>query len=198
MNKLALGAAFAAALTATGYAQLAVKRAADPAPIQHPLAEADDVIAFWQEAGPAMWFAKDADFDRRFRERFLATTKRPRAANLRTGCSNANGTLALVILLDQFPRNSFRGTPRMYATDARRARSRTRRSRPATTARFLPSCACSSLCRSATRRTSRIRTAPWSFRGSIGPADLAHAEHHRDIVRRFGRFPHRNPILGRR
>lgn len=197
MNKLALGAAFAAALTAAGYGQLALKSAADPAPVQHPLTEADDVIAFWQEAGPALWFAKDADFDGRFRERFLAMHEAAARGELTHWMRNANGTLALVILLDQFPRNSFRGTPRMYATDdAARAIADAAfaaghdRAIPAELRVFLvlPFGHSESL-------ADQDRAVELSR--AIGPADLAHAEHHRDIVRRFGRFPHRNPILGR-
>ncbi len=76
------------------------------------------VVAFWREAGPAMWFAKDPAFDARFRERFAldyaAASQGDRDAWQRT----AEGSLALLILLDQYPRNSFRESPRMYATDA--------------------------------------------------------------------------------
>ena len=197
MNKLALGAALAAALTATGCGQLAPKTAADPAAVQHPSAEADDVIAFWQAAGPTLWFAKDTDFDRRFRQRFLATHEAAARGELAHWMRNANGTLALVILLDQFPRNSFRDTPRMYATDevarvtadAAFAAGHDREI-PAELRVFLvlPFGHSESL-------ADQDRAVELSR--AIGPAELAHAEHHREIVRRFGRFPHRNPILGR-
>ena len=79
---------------------------------------ADDVVEFWRQAGPSMWFAKDADFDRRFREAFLWTHEAAARGELYGWLATPAGALALLPLLDQFPCNSFRGTPRMYTTDA--------------------------------------------------------------------------------
>ena len=79
---------------------------------------ADDVVEFWRQAGPSMWFAKDADFDRRFREAFLNAHEAAARGELDGWLATPAGALALRLLLDQFPRNSFRGSPRMYATDA--------------------------------------------------------------------------------
>ena len=108
------------------------------------------------------------------------------------------GALALVILLDQFPRNAFRGTPRMYDTDAM-ARKVANTAFAAGYDQKLP------------RELQKFFVLPFAHSEDladqersvalarrIGPDDLAHAEHHRDIVRRFGRFPHRNAILGRK
>src|SRR5262245_52486041 len=81
-------------------------------------AEALKVLAFWKEAGPALWFAKNADFDRRFREKFLLTHEAAARGELSHWQGTPEGSLALILLLDQFPRNAFRGTARMYATDA--------------------------------------------------------------------------------
>ena len=78
----------------------------------------EEAVEFWREAGPAMWFAKDAAFDRRFRERFLSLHEAAARGELEHWLANPTGAMALLILLDQFPRNSFRGTPRMYDTDA--------------------------------------------------------------------------------
>ena len=78
---------------------------------------ATDVIEFWRQAGPSMWFAKDADFDRRFREAFLNAHEAAARGDLDHWMTTPEGALALLVLLDQFPRNAFRGTPRMYATD---------------------------------------------------------------------------------
>src|SRR6185295_10513980 len=88
-------------------------------------AEARKVVTFWKEAGPALWFAKDTTFDQRFRERFLLLHEAAARGEFSSWQATPEGSLALVILLDQFPRNAFRGTPRMYATDAsaRRAAS---------------------------------------------------------------------------
>ena len=84
------------------------------------MAHAEEVVAFWREAGPDRWFTKDEAFDRRFREQFLALYEAAARGELASWQATATGALALLILLDQFPRNAFRGTPRMYATDAPR------------------------------------------------------------------------------
>src|SRR5688572_16818138 len=74
-------------------------------------ADAVAVVTFWREAGPAQWFAKDAEFDIRFRERFLALHEAAARGELRGWLATPDGALALLILLDQYPRNAFRGTP---------------------------------------------------------------------------------------
>jgi uncharacterized protein (DUF924 family) len=81
------------------------------------VAQAGEVIAFWRAAGPQLWFAKDDNFDRRLRERFLRLHEAAARGDLRDWLGFPDGALALLILLDQFPRNAFRGSPRMYATD---------------------------------------------------------------------------------
>jgi uncharacterized protein (DUF924 family) len=91
---------------------------AQPQAAHRPPAEASAVVAFWQDAGPDRWFAKDADFDRLFHERFLSWHEAAARGALADWPVSASGALALALLLDQFPRNAFRGTPRMYATDA--------------------------------------------------------------------------------
>jgi uncharacterized protein (DUF924 family) len=161
------------------------------------LSSADAVVDFWHEAGPGCWFAKDAAFDRQFRERFLSeheAAARGQRAHWRTQPASA---LALVLLLDQFPRNAFRGTPRMYATDALgRATAAAaieaghdRAVQAALQVFFYLPFAHSEQLADQERCVALARR--------LGRPDLSHAEHHRDIVRRFGRFPHRNPILGR-
>lgn len=158
---------------------------------------ASAVVRFWQEAGPALWFAKDADFDSRFRERFLSTHEAAARGELATWRSTPHGALALLILLDQFPRNAFRGTPRMYATDA--------------LAREEAAVAIDAGHDLATPQDVRLffylpfghsedivdQERSVSLANGLGEPSLSHAKGHRDIVRRFGRFPHRNPILGR-
>jgi uncharacterized protein (DUF924 family) len=159
--------------------------------------EAFTVIAFWKDAGPALWFAKDAAFDRKFRERFLLDHEAAARGDLSSWQATPEGALALIILLDQFPRNAFRGTERMYATDAsaRRAASLALaagydRHFPLELRKFfvLPFAHSEEM-------ADQERSVALARR--LGAEDLAHAEHHRDIVRRFGRFPHRNQILGR-
>ncbi len=159
--------------------------------------EAREVLKFWREAGPSMWFAKDEKFDARFRARFLVAHEAAARGELEHWLATPEGALALVILLDQFPRNAFRNTPRMYDTDAL-ARKAANKALAAGYDQRLP------------RELRKFFVLPFAHSEDladqdravalarrIGPDDLAHAEHHRDIVRRFGRFTHRNRILGR-
>ena len=166
-----------------------------PAPV--PPAEAAAVVDFWREAGIGRWFAKDAAFDRLFRERFLSWHEAAARGELAHWPASAPGALALVLLLDQFPRNSFRGTPRMYATDAMArgvtaaaiAAGHDRAVETALRLCFYLPFAHSENLDDQERCVALVRR--------LGQPHLSHAEGHRDIVRRFGRFPHRNPILGR-
>jgi uncharacterized protein (DUF924 family) len=160
-------------------------------------AEARAVVDFWRTAGPGLWFAKNDDFDRQFRERFLAAHEVAACGEMAATARSGDGAMALVILLDQFPRNAFRGTSRMYATD-RHARLIAEAAIMAghdlafdnELARFfyLPFAHSEDL-------ADQERSVTLARR--LGEPDLSHALSHRDIIRRFGRFPHRNPILGR-
>src|SRR5947209_4219655 len=78
---------------------------------------ATDVVAFWRNAGPARWFKKDAAFDDEIRARFLPLHEAAAAGKLAAWEQTAEGALALLILLDQFPRNMFRNDRRAFATD---------------------------------------------------------------------------------
>jgi uncharacterized protein (DUF924 family) len=155
------------------------------------------VVAFWRSAGRDRWFAKDAAFDRAFRERFLALHTAAASRVLDGWAADADHALALVILLDQFPRNAFRGTPRMYASDPQALRLanqmvQTGIDRAVDAALrvfcYLPFEHAENPADQAT--SVRLQT-------PLGEPWLAHAIEHRDIIQRFGRFPHRNLILGR-
>jgi uncharacterized protein (DUF924 family) len=160
--------------------------------------QASQVIDFWKQAGPTMWFAKDAEFDRLFREKFLALHDAAMRGDLKHWETTDNETLALLLLLDQFPRNAFRGTPRMYASDglARKIANaaidkRFDRKVPTELRLFmyLPLGHSEDL-GDQERAVALVR--------SLGEPHVSHAMGHRDIIKRFGRFPHRNPILGRK
>jgi uncharacterized protein (DUF924 family) len=160
-------------------------------------AEATAIVGFWRAAGPSLWFAKDDAFDRRFRDRFLAAHEAATRGELAGWSASADGALALVILLDQFPRNAFRGTARMYATDgyvrlvadaAIKAGHDRAVDRELAKFFYLPFAHSEDLA-DQERSVALVRR--------LGEPDLTHALGHRDIIRRFGRFPHRNPILGR-
>jgi uncharacterized protein (DUF924 family) len=164
---------------------------------RRPTVSAADVVAFWRQAGPSMWFAKDADFDRRFREAFLGEHEAAARGDLDHWMTTPEGALALLLLLDQFPRNAFRGTPRMYATDAAARRiaaaaidaGHDRKTPPNLRLFFYLPLAHSEDVADQERCVALCR--------HLGPPNSVNSERHRDIVRRFGRFPHRNPILGR-
>ena len=142
-----------------------------------------------------MWFAKDADFDRRFRERFHARHEAAARERVHGLVGHARGSPCPGLLLDQYPRNAFRDTPRMYATDDWRTRRR-----PAIAAGttgpsddlavffYLPFGHSESL-------SDQERCVELAAR--LGDPIRPARQHHCDIVRRFGRFPHRNAIFGR-
>ncbi len=156
-----------------------------------------DVVSFWQQAGKPMWYAKDAGFDRRFRERFLGAHEAATRGELDGWLASPDGALALLILLDQFPRNAFRGTAWMYASDAK-AREIADRAIAAGHDRqvcfelrdffYLPFSHSEDLA-DQERAVALI--------GELDEESVRYAACHRDIIRRFGRFPHRNAVLGR-
>jgi uncharacterized protein (DUF924 family) len=155
------------------------------------------VVEFWRNAGPDLWFAKDPTFDLSFRESFLDGHEAAARGEFAWWQDKPDGALGLVLLLDQFPRNAFRGTPRMYATDAAArtvaaaaiAAGHDRAVEPALQRFFYLPFAHSEDIADQERCVALVRR--------IGEPDLSRAEHHRGIIQRFGRFPHRNAILGR-
>lgn len=161
-------------------------------------ARAADVVSFWRDAGPEAWFKKDDAFDEEIRRRYLATHEAAAAGKLSAWEHNAEGALALLILLDQFPRNMFRGSARMFATDpmahaiAAGAIVRGFDAQAAKAMRgffYLPF-------EHSEDMADQERCV--AFYKAIEDTDgLKWAELHADIIRRFGRFPHRNAVLGR-
>ncbi len=157
-----------------------------------------EVVAFWREAGPERWFNKDEAFDADIRRRFLGLHEDAAAGRLSRWEQSAEGALALLILLDQFPRNMFRGQARAFATDplaraiAAGALVRGFDARAPEGMRgffYLPF-------EHSENMADQERAV--AFYKACGDADgLKWAELHADIIRRFGRFPHRNAALGR-
>ena len=186
-----------------------------------PETSPDDVIHFWLGdlsrpgadplANAARWWKKDEAFDREIRERFLGTLERGVRGELASWESSPRGRLALVLLYDQLSRNMFRGTARAFAQDPL-ARSLATRAFAAGDDRVLEPIETSfflmpfmhaedvELQRRARDGFAKLRDAtPASeeklranFANSVG-----YAEQHQAIIERFGRFPHRNAILGR-
>jgi uncharacterized protein (DUF924 family) len=159
---------------------------------------AAEVVSFWREAGADRWFKKDQAFDDAIRQRFLSLHEAAVAGSLKHWEESAEGALALLILLDQFPRNMFRGEARAFATDplahaiAAGALVRGFDSHAPGAMRgffYLPFMHSENL-------ADQERAV--AFYKAIGNTDgLKWAELHADIIRRFGRFPHRNAVLGR-
>ncbi len=158
----------------------------------------DAIVAFWHEAGPDRWFAKDHAFDAHCRERFLEAYEAAARGDLNEWELTPDGSLALVLLLDQLPRNMFRGTRRVYATDdtaallAERAIDRGHDRAVAPDLRrffYLPFMHA---------ENPALQERSVALNEALGDEEaIEFARHHRDIVARFGRFPHRNAVLGR-
>lgn len=156
------------------------------------------ILAFWRKAGRERWYKHSDAFDADVRRRFLTLWQKAAAGDLAAWEASDEGALALVIVLDQFPRNMFRGTPEAFTSDAL-ARDIARRA----------------IDRGADHRIDPVLREflymPFMhsehlpdqqhcvalFQDSDNVENLKYAREHADIIRRFGRFPHRNRLLGR-
>ncbi|MCB1537410.1 MAG: DUF924 domain-containing protein [Rhodospirillales bacterium] len=159
------------------------------------------ILDFWfVETRPAQWFQKNPDFDALIRERFGADYDLGIAGIYDSWAGEADGCLALCILFDQFPRNMFRETARAFATDERALDVAER----ALAARF------DALLSVQKRRFLYLpfehaedlahqdrSVALFEAMQKEDPTGYAYALRHRDVIARFGRFPHRNAALGR-
>ena len=160
-------------------------------------ATAADVLAFWRDAGPQRWFRKDKAFDRDFRERFLAAHEAAAQGRFDAWANDAQGALALLILLDQFPRNAFRGSLRSFVTDAK-ARDIARAAVAAGFDRQVDE-ALRNFFYLPFMHSEKLSDQQFgeTLAAGLGDDALKWARLHADIIRRFGRFPHRNAVLGR-
>ncbi|HMG57591.1 MAG TPA: DUF924 family protein [Kofleriaceae bacterium] len=168
-----------------------------------------DVLAFWfsDQARP-MWFSVRAAFDDEIRARFGALAAAAAAGELDGWAATGDGALALVIALDQFPRNLHRGTPQAFACDARAreiasgAIDRGLDLRVALERRafvYLPfehSELLADQDRSVALFEAWAAEHPAEQRAAADDT-MSYAVRHREIIERFGRFPHRNAVLGR-
>jgi uncharacterized protein (DUF924 family) len=159
--------------------------------------KAAEVLQFWFEDHPKDWFAKNPGFDAAVRSRFIDLHAAAAIGRLAHWADAARSCLALVIVLDQFPRNMFRGEARAFATDApARAAARVILQRgwdkamnqPERLFAYLPFEHSESL-------ADQDRSV--ELMQDFDAEQLRYAVRHREIIERFGRFPHRNGILGR-
>jgi uncharacterized protein (DUF924 family) len=157
------------------------------------------VLQFWfGELDHQQWFKVDPALDEQIRARFLALHDRISGTPDENLLIDARTALAACIVLDQFSRNMFRGTPRAFASDAK--------------ALAIASLAIAEGCAGGLSNDERlffylpfehsedraVQVRCVEFMSSIGDAELTrYAQAHHDIIQRFGRFPHRNAILGR-
>ena len=161
-----------------------------------------DVIGYWQAAGPAKWFAHVPAFDEAIRLRFEPVHHAAARGEYAGWAASPDGALALLLLLDQFPRNLYRGSAHAYATDplARFVAGKALAAAfdqavdavlrpffylPFEHSEALPDQDRSvALCEAHDAATGDVATLKWAVM-------------HRAIIQRFGRFPHRNAALGR-
>jgi len=160
----------------------------------------EDIINFWfYEVGRERWFIDDPALDQSMREKFEATYEKAIAGELEAWSDTPEGTLALLLLFDEFPRRMYRGTPKAFATDdealetARNGIIKHFDDRIAKEFKmlfYLPFMNSESL--------GDQRLALYYIRERAKEQEwLSVAEQHYEIVQRFGRFPQRNPVLGR-
>lgn len=162
------------------------------------MASAGEIVRFWRDAGPKAWWVKNEAFDGRCRA-FEAEHHAAARHELAHWEEDAEGALALLLLLDQFPRNIYRNSPHAFATDglaqavAHRALDRGFDRETDTLVRvffYMPLEHAEDLAQQE-RCVVLI--------GALGDAEfIKFARLHRDIIARFGRFPHRNAMLGRK
>lgn len=161
-------------------------------------AEAEDILAFWGAAGTERWFGKDDAFDEQIGSRFGATQRKAERGELADWEATPRGALALIILLDQFSRNLHRGTSSAFENDkaardvADRAMARGFDHRVEPQLRtffYLPFMHSEDL--------ADQERCVGLYVGLGDGNSLKFARDHRAIIARFGRFPHRNSVLGR-
>ena len=163
------------------------------------IATAPEITHFWfTEIDPKAWFEKNDDFDEILRKRFGATVQQALDGRLADWAETAEGAMALILLLDQFTRNIYRDTPKAFAGDTQALK-------------LCAHCREAGFFANVAPDWRRFILMPMMHSEDIAVQDASlplfqkyteehtygYAVRHRDIVARFGRFPHRNAILGR-
>ena len=164
-----------------------------------------DIFDFWfgppdspERGRPRkVWFQKSEPFDAEIHSRFRGTWERGAGGGLERWQATPLACLALVIVLDQFPRNMFRGTARAFSSDPAALAAAERLVARGFDRPLLPVervFACMPFVHAEDLAAQRRSLALFE---TLGPEYLESARRHHEIVARFGRFPHRNAILGR-
>lgn len=162
----------------------------------------EEVLSFWlDDVGEAKWYAQDSALDAEISERFQETWEGACEGRFSLWLTYSSGALAYIILTDQFPRNMFRGSSRAFSSDrialaaAKAAVDRRwdmRIDEPARQFFYLPMMHSENLCDQ--ERCVRLMCERMPEHGA---SNLLHARAHREVIRRFGRFPYRNEALSR-
>tara|TARA_R110002073_G_scaffold4803_18_gene30550 strand:- start:9 stop:587 length:579 start_codon:yes stop_codon:yes gene_type:complete len=164
-------------------------------------AKAAEVLDFWTGLDPADWYGGGAALDQAITDRFRGTWDQAHAGGLTTWASCPDGMLAYVLLTDQFPRNMFRGDARAFATDAMARGVCTRawhKKRDLMIAGPLRQFMYVPFMHAEDAHAQTIGVCLMASRlPGDGTGNLLHARVHREIIRRFRRFPYRNAALGR-
>lgn len=166
------------------------------------MATPEDILSFWlDELTPEQWYTHDEALDQQIRDRFLDTWEQVMQGKFAMWLTYPSGALAYIILTDQMPRNMFRDSPKSFASDhlakavAKQAVHRgwdLKIAKPARQFFYMP------LMHSENNADQDRCVRLMMTRLADGPDSLVHARVHREIIRRFGRFPYRNAALGRR
>ena len=160
---------------------------------------AEEILDFWTDVGMEGWYAMSAEFDDKIRSRYKDAWKDALAGKYSDWKLEAKSSLALIILLDQFPRNMFRGDGASFASDrmalcvAKKAIERNFDKQIDGDMRqffYLPFMHSESLMDQDAAVRAFCTRMP-------GTGNLLHARAHRQVIRDFGRFPYRNDALGR-
>lgn len=164
----------------------------------------DAILAFWfDDAGPARWFGGGTAFDAQVRRRFAKLAHDYRTVRTVAGhpwMARADSALALVLLLDQFPRNIWRGSNAAFSLDAlglEAARLMLEAGQDLALADERRAFAYMPFMHSESLADQELCVRLCAERLAPGEGTLRHAIAHRDIIAKFGRFPYRNAVLGR-
>ena len=158
---------------------------------------ASEVVGFWREAGMQKWFRGGAEFDRECESRFLTAHLAAARREYERWMDDAEGALALLVLLDQIPRNVFRGSAHSYATDPLALHYANRMLEAGLDQQVEP--ALRVFCYLPFEHSEDLLDQERSVALARGLDEsfLDYAVRHYDVIERFGRFPHRNHALGR-
>jgi uncharacterized protein (DUF924 family) len=158
-----------------------------------------DVLSFWfEELSPKDWFEQSDEVDAQIHKRFADVHAKAAADETQTWRTTAEGRLAEIIVLDQFSRNMFRGTPNAFAYDAHALSLAEDALQHGVDTELTPQQRHFMYMPYMHSESKHMQAKSVALFEMLGNAEaLTYAKEHRDIIERFGRFPHRNAILGR-